>query len=46
MDTLIIGGGMAYTFMKALGEEVGNSLLEEDYLDYAKDMIDKAEQKM
>ena len=45
VDTLIIGGGMAYTFMKALGEEVGNSLLEEDYLDYAKDMIDKAEQK-
>lgn len=45
VDTLIIGGGMAYTFMKALGEEVGNSLLEEDYLEYAKKMIDKAEEK-
>ncbi len=45
VDTLIIGGGMAYTFMKALGEEVGNSLLEADYLDYAKEMIDKAEKK-
>ena len=43
VDTLIIGGGMAYTFMKALGEEVGDSLLEEDYLDYAKEMMDKAE---
>ncbi len=45
VDTLIIGGGMAYTFMKALGEEVGNSLLEEDYLDYAKEMMEKAKQK-
>ncbi len=45
VDTLIIGGGMAYTFMKALGEEVGNSLLEEDYLEYAKEMMDKAKAK-
>ncbi len=45
VDTLIIGGGMAYTFMKALGEEVGDSLLEEDYLDYAKEMMDKAKEK-
>ncbi|MBU5332059.1 MAG: phosphoglycerate kinase [Anaerocolumna aminovalerica] len=45
VDTLIIGGGMAYTFMKALGEEVGKSLLEEDYLEYAKEMMDKAKQK-
>ena len=45
VDTLIIGGGMAYTFMKALGEEVGNSLLEADYLDYAKEMMKKAEDK-
>ena len=45
VDTLIIGGGMAYTFMKALGEEVGDSLLEADYLDYAKEMMDKAEKK-
>ncbi len=43
VDTLIIGGGMAYTFMKALGEEVGDSLLEEDYIDYAKEMMAKAE---
>jgi phosphoglycerate kinase len=45
VDTLIIGGGMAYTFMKAMGEEVGKSLLEEDYLDYAKQMMEKAEKK-
>ena len=45
VDTLIIGGGMAYTFMKALGEEVGNSLLEADYLDYAKEMMEKAKAK-
>jgi phosphoglycerate kinase len=43
VDTLIIGGGMAYTFMKALGEEVGISLLEADYLDYANEMMAKAE---
>ena len=45
VDTLIIGGGMAYTFMKALGEEVGDSLLEADYLDYANEMMKKAEEK-
>lgn len=45
VDTLIIGGGMAYTFMKALGEEVGKSLLEADYLDYALEMMEKAKQK-
>ena len=45
VDTLIIGGGMAYTFMKSLGEEVGDSLLEADYLDYAKEMMAKAEEK-
>lgn len=45
VDTLIIGGGMAYTFMKAMGEEVGKSLLEADYVDYAKEMMDKAEKK-
>ena len=45
VDTLIIGGGMAYTFMKALGEEVGDSLLEADYIDYAKEMMEKAEKK-
>lgn len=45
VDTLIIGGGMAYTFMKAMGEEVGKSLLEADYVDYAKDMMEKAKNK-
>ena len=45
VDTLIIGGGMAYTFMAAHGEEVGNSLLEEDYKQYALDMEKKAEEK-
>ena len=45
VDTLIIGGGMAYTFMKSLGEEVGKSLLEPDFLDYVKQMMDKAEKK-
>lgn len=45
VDTLILGGGMAYTFMKALGEEVGKSLLEPDFVDYAKQMMEKAEKK-
>ncbi len=45
VDKLIIGGGMAYTFHKAMGHEVGNSLLEEDKLEYANEMIEKAEKK-
>ena len=45
VDTLIIGGGMAYTFMAAHGEEVGKSLLEEDYKDYALKMEEKAAAK-
>ncbi len=45
VDTLIIGGGMAYTFLKALGHEIGQSLLEADKVDYAKDMMKKAEDK-
>ncbi len=45
VDTLIIGGGMAYTFAKALGGNVGNSLLEEDYCEYALNMLKKAEEK-
>ena len=45
VDTLIIGGGMAYTFMAAHGEPVGNSLLEEDYKEYALKMEKKAEEK-
>lgn len=42
-DTVIIGGGMAYTFLKAMGNEIGKSLLEADKLDYALEMIKKAE---
>ncbi|HBA64396.1 MAG TPA: phosphoglycerate kinase [Lachnospiraceae bacterium] len=42
-DTLIIGGGMAYTFLKAKGYEVGNSLLDESKIDYCKEMMEKAE---
>ena len=45
VDTLIIGGGMAYTFAKARGFEIGKSLVEDDYLDYAKEMIEKAAAK-
>ncbi|WP_343209841.1 phosphoglycerate kinase [Anaerolentibacter hominis] len=45
VDTLIIGGGMAYTFMKATGGKIGTSLVEDDYLDYAKEMLDKAKAK-
>ena len=42
-DTIIIGGGMAYTFAKAQGGSIGKSLCEEDKLDYAREMIAKAE---
>ena len=42
-DTLIIGGGMAYTFLKAKGYEVGTSLLDETKVDYCKEMIEKAQ---
>ena len=41
-DTLIIGGGMAYTFLKAQGMEVGKSLVDDEKIDYCKEMIDKA----
>ena len=44
-DTIIIGGGMAYTFKKAQGFEIGKSLLEADRIDYANEMIAKAEAK-
>lgn len=44
-DTVIIGGGMAYTFIKAMGHGIGKSLLEADKLDYAKEMIEKAKAK-
>ena len=45
VDTLIIGGGMAYTFSKAQGGKIGTSLCEDDYLDYALNMVKKAEEK-
>ncbi len=45
VDTLIIGGGMAYTFIRAQGGKIGNSLCEEDKLDYALEMIEKAAAK-
>ena len=43
VDTLIIGGGMAYTFLKAQGKEIGNSLVDDSKLDYCKEMMEKAE---
>ena len=45
VDTLIIGGGMAYTFMKSLGYNIGTSLLDEDNVETAKEMMAKAEAK-
>ena len=45
VDTLIIGGGMSYTFSKAQGGNVGKSLLEADYCEYALNMLKKAEEK-
>ena len=46
VDTLIIGGGMAYTFEAAMGRTTGTSLLEPDFIDYAKKMLDKAQGKL
>ncbi len=45
VDTIIIGGGMAYTFLKAKGYEIGKSILEEDKIDLAKKLMNKAEEK-
>lgn len=44
-DTIIIGGGMSYTFMKAMGKKIGTSLCEDDKLDLAKGLLEKAEEK-
>ena len=44
-DTLIIGGGMAYTFLKAKGYEIGTSLLDDTKIDYCKEMLEKAEKR-
>ncbi len=45
VDTLIIGGGMAYTFLKAQGYEIGKSLCDDEKLDYCKEMMAKAKEK-
>lgn len=45
VDTLIIGGGMAYTFLKAKGYEIGDSICEEDKIDLAKELMEKAKHK-
>ena len=45
VDTIIIGGGMTYTFVKALGGNIGNSILEEDKIEVAKEILAKAEAK-
>ena len=44
-DTIIIGGGMSYTFMKAMGKQIGTSLCEDDKVDLARDLMKKAEDK-
>ncbi|WP_459129996.1 phosphoglycerate kinase [Guggenheimella bovis] len=46
VDKILIGGGMAFTFLKAQGKNIGNSLLEEDRLEYAKEMLEKAQGKI
>ncbi|MGD2272217.1 MAG: phosphoglycerate kinase [Desulfobacterales bacterium] len=46
VDNILIGGGMSYTFFKAAGREVGNSLLEEDKIEFAKRLIDEGEGKI
>ena len=45
VDNLIVGGGMAYTFVKATGGKVGDSLIEDDYLDFALKIIEEAKEK-
>lgn len=45
VDHLIVGGGMAYTFVKAMGGEVGNSLVEDEFLEVAKNIVSKAKEK-
>ena len=42
-DYLLVGGGMAYTFLKSKGEEIGKSLCEDDYLDYSQDLLNKTD---
>ncbi|UBH13705.1 phosphoglycerate kinase [Macrococcus armenti] len=45
-DKVLIGGGMAYTFLKAQGKEIGHSLLEEDKIDLAKDLMERGKDKL
>src|SRR5260370_36763005 len=45
VDSLIIGGGMAYTFLKAQGKEIGKSLLEADKVDLARQLLEEAQQR-
>jgi len=45
VDTIIIGGGMAFTFLKAMGYEIGKSLLEEDKIDLARELIEKTKER-
>ncbi|MEA1986789.1 MAG: phosphoglycerate kinase, partial [Candidatus Marinimicrobia bacterium] len=45
VDNLIVGGGMIFTFFKAMGYEIGNSLVEEDKIEVAKSVIEKAKKK-
>jgi phosphoglycerate kinase len=46
VDTVIIGGGMTFTFFKAMGFEIGNSLLEEDKVEFARDLLEKGRDKI
>jgi 3-phosphoglycerate kinase len=45
VDSLIVGGGMAYTFLKARGQEIGKSLVEADKVDLARQLLDEAKQR-
>ncbi|MDP4118983.1 MAG: phosphoglycerate kinase, partial [Bacillota bacterium] len=45
VDSIVIGGGMAYTFIKAMGGSIGNSLLDEERLDYCMEILEKSKQK-
>ena len=45
VNTILIGGGMSYTFYKALGKDIGNSVCEEDKVDLAKEILDKAKER-
>ena len=46
VDYLLIGGGMVYTFLKSIGKTIGNSICEDEYLDYSKELLDKYKKKI